>query len=309
MVVEGVAVIHEVIEVTKQLLRRRKERADLKALRELFPVSGTIVGAEPESLTPTWVKIVAFLGLVIVAVGVAGEWKYEVKFEAATDAIQTFDSKQAGDAARFAQKAHDELVAVKKDAGEIQQRLDIAAAQLQQIEELVRIQGPRVKLLERNRDKFIAALKPFAGQRVTVVKCSYTLQAEPEQLEQYLLNVLGVSAASKPNAGWIAESPGYTTWAKCNTGASSAGGNLVVVSSTAAETVKAAAVALNDAFNRIDISTIQAEADASPQGLQFWRVLGEDSPWVLAIKDPTAVIVLIGTNPMFDLAGWHKRHK
>jgi len=72
--------------------------------------------------------------------------------------------------------------------------------------------------------------------------------------------------------------------------------------------VKAAAVALYDALNRIDISTIHAEA--APEGRQLeLQFLGNDSPWELAIKDPTAVIVLIGTNPMFDLSGWHQRHK
>src|SRR5260370_18664494 len=80
VVIEGIAVVHEVVEVVKQWLRRRKERADLKAVTELFPVSNTIIGIEPDGHTPTWAKLVAFLGLVAVAVGVAGEWRYEVKF-------------------------------------------------------------------------------------------------------------------------------------------------------------------------------------------------------------------------------------
>jgi hypothetical protein len=225
-----------------------------------------------------------------------------------SDQLLAFVRLQAGDARDSAKTAHDEADVVGREADAIQKRLDGASRQLGEAERQVRIQGPRRRLLEDNRDKFLEAIKPFAGQRVTVVKCGYALQAEPEQLEQYLLNLLGVSKASKPNAGWAVESPGYTMWAKCNTGASAVGGNLVIVSSTADRTVKAAATALNDALNRIDISTIQTES--TPESRQLERqFLGDDSPWELAIKDPTAVIILIGTNPMFDLSGWHKRHK
>ncbi|MGC1437654.1 MAG: hypothetical protein WA847_17300, partial [Terriglobales bacterium] len=260
-------------------------------------------------------KALAFVGWVLIIGGLFGELRassrisdLSASIQECSDAKVTAATLEAGDAANSAKTAHDEADAVGKEAAAIQKRLDSASRQLSEVEGQVRIQGPRRKLLEDNRDKFLEALKPFAGQRVTVVKCGYALQAEPEQLEQYLLNLLGVSKASKPNAGWAVESPGYTTWAKCNTGASAVGGNLVIVSSTADGTVKAAATALNDALNGIDISTIQTES--TPEGRQLeLQFLGDDSPWELAIKDPTAVIILIGTNPMFDLSGWHKRHK
>jgi hypothetical protein len=109
---EGIAVVHEIVGVVKQWFRTRKERADLEVVRALFPVSDTIIGTESESRVPTWVKLVAFLGLIAVAIGVAGEWRYEVKFEAATAEIQTFDgnrvteaNKNAGDAATSAKGA------------------------------------------------------------------------------------------------------------------------------------------------------------------------------------------------------------
>lgn len=261
------------------------------------------------------IKKLAKLGWILICAGVMGEGVFEVLVTNADNAIHRFDEalltkarREAGDAAVSARTAHDEADAVKAEADALDMRLQSASRQLALMEEQVRIQGPRRRLLENKRDKFLEALKPFAGQRVTVVKCGYALQAEPEQLEQYLLNLLGVSKASKPNAGWMVESPGYTTWARCNTGASSVGGNLVIVSSNANGTVKAAATALNDALNRIDISTVQTES--RPEGRQLEsQFLGDDSPWELAIKDPTAVIILIGTNPMFDLAAWHKHHK
>jgi hypothetical protein len=255
------------------------------------------------------------VGPIFVVLGIAGEFIFEGRTFVVEDRQEAEARQIVGslsDKAAVVDAKLDSTAsksdAVSKEADAIQKRLDGASGQLNEVEQQVRIQGPRRKLLEDNRDKFLEAIKPFAGQRVTVVKCGYMLQAEPEQLEQYLLNLLGVSKASNPNAGWAVESPGYTTWAKCNTGASAVGGNLVIVSSTADRTVKAAATALYNALNRIDISTIQTEA--APEGRQLeLQFLGNDSPWELAIKDPTAVIVLIGTNPMFDLSGWHKRHK
>jgi hypothetical protein len=255
------------------------------------------------------------IGPILVVLGIAGEVIFEGRTfvvedrqeEEARQIVGSLSDKAAVVDARLASTVS-KSDAVSKEADVIQERLDGASRQLSEVEQQVRVQGPRRRLLEDNRDKFLEALKPFAGQRVTVVKCGYALQAEPEQLEQYLLNLLGVSKASKPNAGWAVESPGYTTWAKCNTAASAVGGNLVIVSSTAGGTVKAAATALNDALNRIDISTIQTESTSEGRQLEL-QFLGEDSPWELAIKDPTAVILLVGSNPMFDLAGWKKRHK
>jgi hypothetical protein len=313
---EGVELVHDARVWIKKRRIRKKELADLREVAEIVPVSAATVKTERMIVEhPRWVTVLGRIGLIGVVIGVVAESGYGAKLEDAHNALHAFDmalltatQREAGNAATSAKTAHDEADAVGQEADAIQKRLDSASRQLSEVESQVRIQDPRRKLLADNRDKFLEALKPFAGQRVTVVKCGYALQAEPERLEQYLLNLLGVSKASKPNAGRVVESPGYTTWAKCNTGASAVDGNLVIVSSTADGTVKAAATALNDALNRIDISTVQTES--APEGRQLeLQFLGDDSPWELALKDPTAVIIPIGTNPMFDLSEWHKRHK
>jgi hypothetical protein len=72
--------------------------------------------------------------------------------------------------------------------------------------------------------------------------------------------------------------------------------------------VKDAAHALGDILNKLDISTVTTQS--TPEGRQLeLQFLGADSPWELSAKDPTAVILLVGPNPMFDLAGWKKRKK
>jgi hypothetical protein len=151
------------------------------------------------------------------------------------------------------------------------------------------------------RDKFITALKPFAGQRITVVSCGRNSAPEPYKLEQELMGFLG-----SEGAGWASES--YPRWDRCTSGATSVGGNLVTFSSTASDGVKDSATALGEVLNNLEISTITIPT--SPEGRQqTLEFLGADSPWELAAKDPTAVILLVGTNPMFDLAGTNKRHK
>jgi hypothetical protein len=81
----------------------------------------------------------------------------------------------------------------------------------------------------------------------------------------------------------------------------------VTFSSAADKKVLDAATALSDTLNKLEISTIKIQTN--PEGLQMdLQFRGADSPEVLARKDPTAVILLVGTNPMFDLAGWKKKH-
>jgi len=127
VLVEGIAVIHELVGIVKHWLQCRNERAHFRTLMEIFPLSQTFVHREPgESHTPTLVKLIAFLGLIAVAIGVAGEWKYEVKFEAATDAIQTFDSKQTHDAATSATIARGEADAATLASGKAQNTANAA---------------------------------------------------------------------------------------------------------------------------------------------------------------------------------------
>jgi hypothetical protein len=248
---------------------------------------------------PRW-KVWAFVGWVLIVVGVIGEGIFEGIVSSADGKVQTFNNilleatqREAGSAAKSAKTAHDEADAVKMETAELTIRLGNAAKQLGMVEHRVRIQGPRWKLLEDNKEAFIEAMKPFAGQQFVVVKCDIS-PPEQERLEQDLLNVLG-----KQGAGW---SPGYNRWSGCTVGTLPGGGNRVIVSSTANSGVKDSARALWDTLNnKIGISTIQDESRPESRG-SFSTFLGADSPWELAEKYPTAVVILVGPNPMSDLA-------
>jgi hypothetical protein len=313
VVLEGVEIFHDVIAWCKRKSRENRERANLKEVAEIFPSGEARGETESHADHPRWVKRVLRLGLIAVVVGVVGEWRYGAKLEDAHNAIHEYDvaeltaaEKEAGDAAASAKTAHDEADAIKKESDEIQKRLDIASAQLSGIEQAVSAQGPRWKLPETKKDEFINALKPFAGRKVFIMYCGRwgAIPIEPFRLAQDLMNFLGV------NGGAGLQING-STWDNCSAGGgSSAGGNLVLVSLAADKTVKALAVALDDTLNKLKISTIQTEADpreADPNAITT-RFLGVGSPWVVAAKDPTSVVLLVGDNPMFDVSGWKQRH-
>jgi hypothetical protein len=216
--------------------------------------------------------------------------------------IGSLDAK-AGSAATSAEKANKEADGVQLKTDALDKRLERASAKLGFIEQQVRIQGPRWLLLDTHKKEFIESLRKFAGQRVTVVKCGRISPPEQEKIEQQLLDLLG-----KNGAKWAVESPGYVAWEECTNGATSVGGNLVIVSSEAGAIVKEAAEALWNELNKIEISTIHTQATPEGRKLEV-AFLGNDSPWEFASKDPTAVILLIGQNPMFDLSGWKKHQK
>jgi hypothetical protein len=121
--------------------------------------------------------------------------------------------------------------------------------------------------------------------------------AEQEKLEQHLLKLLGI--AKWKGARRTVESPEYSDWVRCNNGATSAGGNLVIVSSVADKHVKDAADALHDELNKIQISTLKTNAPPDALNLTC-GFLGADFPSVMVIKDPTSAFLLVGANPMFD---------
>lgn len=118
------------------------------------------------------------IGLILVAVGVVGEWRYGSKLEDTHNDIHTLDVAEltaaqimAGDAATSATTAHNEADAAKKEIDLLTPRLNSASNKLVDIEQDIFALGPRWRLLEYGKDVFIKAIKPFAGQRVTVVTC------------------------------------------------------------------------------------------------------------------------------------------
>jgi hypothetical protein len=261
--------------------------------------------------------VVGLLGAGLVAIGVAGELRVGAKIETLETRIRKANgdlllllSKEAGDAATSVKTAHEELDRVKSETAKLEARLSAASTQLDAIEQRVRVQGPRWKQLEDNKSEFIRALTPFAPQRVTIIetKCGDAVQTEPHKLAVDLVNILGVFDL-KPNAGW--KGGIYRVWHTCKVWPTAEGGNLVVTSSSARQSVKDAAKALDGTLNKIGISTMGIIIPDSPEfRAEVDTDEGTDSPESLALKDPTQIFIMVGTNPMtVDTFGERKLHK
>lgn len=255
---------------------------------------GTI---HPPERPSTTLFVLGLLGAGLVAAGVSGElWKesqiakLETCIRKGNDALFLMLSNEAGDAATAAEVAHDEADAVKEEADAIGKRLEIARNGLSDLEQKVRVQGPRDLSLQAGKDIFVQALKPFAGQKIRIMHCGLkpTL-AEIGRLEQVLVDFLGPNGAN-----WIPEISG---WPECPT-STPIEGNFLGFNPTNQQ-VNKGAKALQDVLNnKLAITTTIIG------GGRIWAgrmVSGPGSPKELSFKDETKVFLLIGSNPMFDI--------
>ncbi len=305
---EGVEIIHDIANWGKKKRRRKREHIELKEIAEVFPTGELRQSTELHADEPRWVKRLLRIGLIIVVIGVVAEWRCGAKLEDTHNAIHQHDlekiaaaDEKAGDAATSAKTAHDEADAVKLEADGIQKRLDAASQQLGIVEHTVRLQGPRWELLDDHRDEFVKILQPFAGQKAFILLCGRkeTIPEEQARLVQYAVSFLNTAPPS--GAGWKAY---VKSWNSCPAvGPTEGGGNEIVISTSASVAVKAAAKALNDELNKIEIRTTTDAVDPNTPTavLHYW--FGADSAGELALKNPDSICLAIGPNPM------SKQHK
>jgi hypothetical protein len=259
--------------------------------------------------------LVHSLGPILVTLGIAGDFIFEGRAFILEDRQEVQAEKHLGsleDRATALKGQFDtvkqEADAVGKNEDTIDKRVDAASTKLGAVEADVLAEGPRWRLLERGEDTFIKALKPFDGQKVTIVTCRNEV---PEQwvLGQVLFNVF-------PKAGW--SQPGYVAWPGCPTMLS--GGNEIYFVSSADSSrqwliprcgrfnkLHDAGNALCDVLNKLGIATDAFQERPFPteeEGVQRARLFfgsgAPDGPAELAYKDPGRIFLLIGPNvPMF----------
>jgi hypothetical protein len=273
---------------------------------------------------PDWVTVAALLGWILVVAGVAGEVVTESFISQADGNLQTFNDvlltearKEAGaakasaeSAAAASSKARQQASEVAIQADNLTTRMGVVSRQLDNVEQELLLQGPRSRLLLNGKRTFIKALKPFAGQRVTVVICG-NQETERWTLEQALINDLR-------EAGW--NLVGYMPWAACGT---MRNGTEVYFSSTVPAVngsvaemkdwlhpdftcrpapdlsgIEGAAHALCSELNKLKIRTFLWEERPVLGGALIARkFLGFDSlgsPGEMAVTDPTTIFILVG---------------
>jgi hypothetical protein len=277
----------------------------------------------PKCETPDWVKVVAFVGWIFIVVGVIGEERGGIKVNNLDTNIQECsDAKvreatiEAGEAATSAKTAHAEADAIKKEADELTTRLDAASRQLADVEQDTLAEGPRWRLLENGEDVFVKALKPFAGQRITIVRCGN------EDREQFDFEV--ALAQVWPKVGWTT---GFAPEDQCPVigwneihFVTNAGNFAERWAGSPAEQWarpacgnkdKTAGDALCNVLNRLKIRTVAWEERPTPGGArnaQQVLILGNEAE--MALKDPDTIFFLIGHDvPMFANRNKHPNKK
>jgi hypothetical protein len=168
---EGIEFVHDMMMWIKRLLAKRKEHTDLKEIAKFVPISeiSTKRGSGYADTQPVWVKVIGHIGLILVVVGVVGEWRYGAKFEHTQRHLLKAARDEANDAAASAQTAHEELNAVRKEADALKIDLASASKELSAVEFRTLLLDKREKLLVgQRRQRLLDALKPFAGQKVDV---------------------------------------------------------------------------------------------------------------------------------------------
>lgn len=207
------------------------------------------------------------------------------ELRAKSDQLLVLVTQEVGDAVTSVRIISDE-----SDA--LQQRLDLAASELSGIEGAVRSQGPRWKLLEDNKAEFVKALTPFPHQKVLVMSCGETANLSVESFGLWS-DLIGFLGSDKGAAGWKPEAREWTACQK-GRGISLKGGNQIFTSGTSKAAVGNAAKELGDILNKIGILTYRGTVDGRSARMAFSQ---PDSDWVEALKDPTAVVILVGDNP------------
>jgi hypothetical protein len=306
---ESVEIVHDILAWAKKKKSKKRDRAELNEVRELFPADESRQPTESHSSEPRWVKRLLRVGLMLVVIGVVAEWRCGVKLEDAHDAIHQHDLKEieaadekAGDAATSAKKAedsakaaglqaksaNDKADAVEADAKETTERLNTAILKLDMV-------GPRWQLLEEHKAEFIEALKAYAPQEIFLINCGLTggEWIEANHLELDLRDFLGKFDEGKNDgAGWVVDDPKVATWnpatwEECTwaTMPAAGGGIALVLSDTNDVAAKRSAVDAANALvdelnNKLMITTIIAgdtkldNASSRAKPGSFWKSVG-----------------------------------
>jgi hypothetical protein len=142
----------------------------------------------PEVHIPDWVKLVAFLGWILIVLGVAGEWITNASFSDADNNLQTFTSINLAEAQKEAAFAIERASSNEKEAGQL--RKDAEAEHLARVKLQKQIQ-PRT-INESDRKKLAETLRPFApnfkGRKVKI--SSQTGDAEGMLFSLEIMDVL-----------------------------------------------------------------------------------------------------------------------
>jgi hypothetical protein len=164
VLLEGIELVHAAIEWRKLKRRENVERVHSEELRQIIPIgSDTRKLPKSHSGEPPWARLILRVGLILVVIGVVGEWRYGADLEDAHDAVHTCDldkikeaNEKAADAANSATVAREEADAAKiaaKDAQEYARWRSISDKQVASIRKRVASLNGHILIIQANPDE------------------------------------------------------------------------------------------------------------------------------------------------------------
>src|ERR1700730_10439595 len=71
---EGIELVHDAVVWRRKKRRKKQESAILEEMTDIFPSGEVWAEGEPKPEHPPWVKRLLRVGLILVVIGVVGEW-------------------------------------------------------------------------------------------------------------------------------------------------------------------------------------------------------------------------------------------
>jgi hypothetical protein len=151
----GLELIEPIHDFVTWVNLKRRELAHRKQLAEVLPVSKTAVKAKHRSLEhPKWVKWFGRIGLILVVIGVVGEWRCGAKLEDAHNTLHTFDMALLTGTQLEASEANERAGKLEKDAAQL--RKDATA------------EGLKVEGLRKANNEAASKLEEEVGKRMAL---------------------------------------------------------------------------------------------------------------------------------------------
>lgn len=194
--------------------------------------------------------------------------------------------------------------AAGKKADGIEKRLDIASAQMGNLEKDIVAQGPRAKLLVKAAPELIRKLTPFAGQRVELFVCGQRGLTDQETLDTWgaIANILDSdTVAGVVGAKWKLVPTNLNFAGNCGAAKGLGQGVGVLVSKGASRSVVEAATALGRGLAKaLPPSPNKMPSLIDPDFAKMTVDRGfqsKDAPWTIVAYDPDLITIVIGEHP------------
>jgi hypothetical protein len=163
---EIVEPIHDAIAWIKRYHRKKADLHDLKEIAEFIPLNTRYRPKKKkvESAHPNLVKALGRIGIVLVVVGVVGEWRYGSQLEDGHNAVHEYDVRKLTEADQKAGAAKDSADAVGREYDSLLRKYTTAE------QELIALKGEHSarRLSSKQKEKLLQRLTGFSDKSISL---------------------------------------------------------------------------------------------------------------------------------------------